>query len=106
MSAFDPTLGERIAVIPNGLPFSLNAPARGPTDYRAIPDLWSTARQGYLSSQIAKAVQRILSQPDQYEAMSQAAVDRYEKFYMVQRHLETIVPLLKETKRRDWKMNS
>lgn len=81
------------------------------TDYRAIPDLVVDGVTGVLiepsrSSQIAEAVQRILSQPDQYEAMSQAAVDRYEKFYTMQRHFEVIVSLLKETKRRDWKTNS
>ena len=70
------------------------------TNYRAIPDMVVNGVTGVLlesarPDQIADAVQRIVTHPKQYETMSQAAVDRYEKLFTMGRHLDMIVPLLK-----------
>ncbi len=70
------------------------------TDYRAIPDMVIDGVTGMLieygrPDRIADAVRRIVAEPDRYEAMSQAAVERYERRFTLQRHLDAIVPLLK-----------
>ena len=69
------------------------------TDYRAIPDMVIDGVTGMLidlgrPERIADAVRRIAAEPDRYAAMSRAAVERYEKYFTMQRHLDTIVPLL------------
>ena len=69
------------------------------TDYRAIPDMVVDGVTGMLidlgrPERIADAVRRIAVEPDRYEAMSRAAVKRYEKYFIMKRHLDTIVPLL------------
>lgn len=70
------------------------------TNYRAIPDMVVNGVTGVLleparPDQIANAVRRIVAHPQRYEIMSQAAVDRYEKFFTMERHLNMIIPLLK-----------
>lgn len=70
------------------------------TDYRAIPDMVVNGISGVLieagrPDRIAAAIREILAEPDRYEAMSQAAVDRYEKFFTMHRHLDAIIPLLR-----------
>ena len=69
------------------------------TDYRAIPDMVVDGVTGVLikphrPDRIADAVRRMVAEPNRYAAMSQAAVDRYEKFFTMQRHLDAIIPLL------------
>lgn len=71
------------------------------TNYRAIPDLVVDGVTGVLieagrPDQIAGIIQRIVAHPHQYEKMSQAAIDRYEKFFTLQRHLDMILPFLTE----------
>lgn len=70
------------------------------TNYRAIPDMVVDGITGVLTEanrpdRIAASIREILAEPDLYEAMSRASVDRYEKFFTMQRHLDTIIPLLK-----------
>ena len=69
------------------------------TDYRAIPDMVVDGITGVLieanrPDRIAASIQEILAESNRYETMSRAAVDRYEKFFTMQRHLDTIIPLL------------
>ena len=69
------------------------------TNYRAIPDLVVDGVTGVLiksgrPDQIADIIQRIVAHPHQYERMSRAAIDRYQKCFTMQRHLDTIIPLL------------
>ena len=71
------------------------------TDYRAIPDMVIDRITGVLiepgrPDRIADAVRQIVAEPDRYAAMSQAAVERYEKFYTMGRHLDALIPLLEQ----------
>ncbi len=70
------------------------------TDYRAIPDMVINGVTGVLiehgrPDRIADVIRQIVAEPDRYEAMSQAAVEHYEKHFTMQRHLDAIIPLLK-----------
>ena len=70
------------------------------TDYRAIPDMVIDGVTGIMvepgrPNQIAAAIRQTVAHPDCYETMSQAAVDRYRQLFTKQRHLDTIIPLLK-----------
>ncbi len=69
------------------------------TNYRSIPDLVVDGVTGTLiehgrPDQIAEVIRKIVAEPDRYEAMSQAAVERYEKHFTMQQHLDAIIPLL------------
>lgn len=69
------------------------------TNYRAIPDMVVDGVTGVLveparPDQIVNAVRWIVAHPQRYETMSQAAVERYEKFFTMERHLDAIIPLL------------
>ena len=69
------------------------------TNYRAIPDLVVDGATGRLvewgrPEQIAAAVADIAADPARYAAMSRAAVERYETLFKLERHLETLIPLL------------
>ena len=71
------------------------------TGYRAIPDMVVDGVTGVLMEphrpdRIAACIRELLAEPDRYEAMSQASIDRYEQFFTMQRHLNTIIPLLEE----------
>lgn len=71
------------------------------TDYRAIPDMVIDGVTGVLiepdrPDRIAAAVWQIVAEPDRYAAMSQAAVERYKKFYTMERYLDAIIPLLEQ----------
>lgn len=67
------------------------------TDYRAILYMVVDGISGGLieAGRIAAFIREIIVEPDRYEEVSQAAVDRYEKFFTMQRHLDAIIPLLK-----------
>lgn len=70
------------------------------TDYRSIPDLVVDGETGVLvdygrPEQIADAVREISADAERYAMMSRAAVERYERFFTVARHLNEMVSVLR-----------
>ena len=70
------------------------------TDYRSIPDLVVDGETGVLvdygrPEQIANAVREISADAERYAMMSRAAVERYERFFTVARHLNAVVSVLR-----------
>ncbi len=69
------------------------------TDYRAIPDLVVDGVTGVLvepgrPARMADVIRWIVGDPRRYEAMSNAASERYARRFTRRRHLNAIVPLL------------
>ena len=69
------------------------------TKFRSAPDLVIDGKTGVLvdhgqPEQIADAVLRIAADVDKYNAMSGAAVERYEKNFTKNRHLDAMVSVL------------
>ena len=70
------------------------------TDYRSIPDLVVDGETGVLvdygrPEQIANAVREISADAERYAMMSRAAVERYERFFTVARHLNAMASVLR-----------
>ena len=69
------------------------------TDFRSIPDLVINGETGVLvdygrPEQIADAIRWIVTDTEKYKTMSRAAVERYEKVFTINRHLDTMVSVL------------
>lgn len=72
------------------------------TRYRAIPDLVVEGETGHFveygdAAGIAARLRALASDPEAYEAMSEAAVARFRRQFTMEAHLERIVPLIERS---------
>ena len=69
------------------------------TPYRTIPEMVEEGAVAELirfdqPEEIARAIQSYIQDPDKYEAMSRASINRYHKTFTRKQHLNKLIPLI------------
>ena len=72
------------------------------TPYRTIPEMVEEGKVAELISfdqpeEIARAIESYIRNPDKFEAMSRASIDRYHKTFTREQHLNKLIPLILES---------
>ena len=70
------------------------------TPFRAIPDLVVNGETGVLIKygdveELSLRLYELAKDPDRYQAMSKAAMRRYQSHFTMRAHLDRIIPMLK-----------
>ena len=71
------------------------------TPYRTIPEMVEEGKVAELISfdqpeEIARSIESYIRNPDKFEAMSRASIDRYRKTFTREQHLNKLIPLILE----------
>ena len=69
------------------------------TPYRTIPEMVEEGKVAELilfdqPEKIARAIESYIRNPDEFEAMSRASIDRYRKTFTREQHLKKLIPLI------------
>ena len=69
------------------------------TPYRTIPEMVEEGREAHLvpfdrPEGIARVIESYTRDPDRFDAMSRAAIDRYRQAFTRERHLDRLIPLV------------